>query len=80
VSLKRTERATAPASKYHVDGKVSSRVSAAVDGLSVVIVDKAVGRDAKLAKAVTSADGTYQATFTDAVLLKRGKAIFGKYN
>ncbi len=59
---------------YQVVGQVASRFSAGVGGLRVLIVDKGVGADVQLAEAVTSADGAYQATFTDAAFSKRGKS------
>ncbi len=61
-------------SAWLVDGKVASRVSASVGGLSVVIVDKNVGGDTQLAQAVTDDRGAYKATFSDRVVARLGKA------
>src|SRR5262245_62019853 len=58
---------------YQVDGKVQSRVSTSVSGLRVVIVDKGVGGDAQLVKALTNDRGAYQATFSDAAIVQRCK-------
>ncbi len=59
---------------YDVQGKVSSRVSASVGGLRVVVVDKGVGGDVQLAEAVTDDRGAYRVTFPDSAVLQRGKA------
>ena len=58
---------------FEVEGQVVSRVSAAVGGLRVLIVDKTVGDDELLREAVTDEGGAYQATFTGAGLRRRGK-------
>lgn len=58
---------------YLVEGEVVSRVSAAMDGLAVQIVDKGVGGDAQLAKAITDERGAYRAAFTY-IVKRRGKA------
>ncbi len=57
---------------YRVEGKVFSRVSAGVGGLSVVIVDKGIGGDVQLAQATTDEGGAYQATFSNSDV-RRGK-------
>lgn len=56
---------------YRVEGRITSRVSASVGGLRVVIVDKGVGGDMQLAETSTNADGTYQATFSDSEVRRR---------
>ena len=58
---------------YRVDGKVSSRASAGVGGLRVMIVGKGVGGDVQLAEVVTDDGGAYHATFSDTDLQRRGK-------
>jgi hypothetical protein len=62
-----------PPTEYHVEGKVVSRVSAGVGGLRVVIVDKGVGGDVQLAQATTDERGSYQASFSDDDVRRRGK-------
>ena len=62
-----------PAVTYRISGRVGSRVSAAVDGLRVAVVDKAVGGDEVLAEATTDARGYYQVSFTGDALKRRGK-------
>ncbi len=62
-----------PTVTYQVDGRVASRISASVDGLRVVIVDKSVGGDVVLVEAKTDSRGHYQASFSDADLRRRGK-------
>ena len=59
---------------FHIEGKVSSRLSAGVGGLRVEVVDKAVGDDLRLAAAKTDDGGDYRAAFTNADLKPRGKA------
>jgi hypothetical protein len=58
---------------YQVTGHVISRTSAAVGGLLVQVLDKAVGGDIVLIEAATAQDGTYQGTFTDDALRARKK-------
>ncbi|WP_199307266.1 neuraminidase-like domain-containing protein, partial [Alkalinema sp. FACHB-956] len=58
---------------YQVTGKVSSPVSAGVEGLRVLVVDKAVGEDVTLVATTTQSDGAYQATFPDTLIRQRGK-------
>jgi hypothetical protein len=58
---------------YTVDGRVTSRASAAVGGLRVRVVDKGVGGEATLAETVTDPGGGYRATFGEALLRRRGK-------
>ena len=58
---------------YRVEGKVASLVSASVGGLRVVIMDKGVGSDVSLVETSTNEGGTYQATFSDSDLRRRGK-------
>ncbi|GAB93890.1 neuraminidase-like domain-containing protein [Gordonia rhizosphera] len=62
-----------PAVTYHVEGRVVSRVSASVDGLRVVVVDKSVGGDVVLAEATTDVRGNYEVSFLDGELMRRGK-------
>jgi hypothetical protein len=62
-----------PAVKYQVEGRVVSRVSAAVGGLRVVVVDKSVGGDGPLGEARTDARGHYEVSFSEADLRRRGK-------
>lgn len=52
--------------------EVASHVSAAVGGLDVQIMDKGVGGDVQVAKAVTDERGAYRVTFTY-VAGRRGK-------
>ncbi len=63
----------AESATFQVEGRVASRVSAAVGGLRVAIVDKTVGEDVLVARTVTYEGGAYQAKFTDAGLRRRGK-------
>lgn len=58
---------------YRVTGQVVSTVSAGAGGLDVVILDKGLGDDAVLARAVTDADGFYEAGFAEAAVADRGK-------
>ncbi|SDW57191.1 PA14 domain-containing protein [Marininema mesophilum] len=58
---------------FHVDGKVTSRVSSGIGGLTVRIMDKGVGADVQLAETMTDVYGAYQITFTDAGFRQRGK-------
>ncbi|MGH9958284.1 MAG: peptidoglycan-binding domain-containing protein, partial [Pyrinomonadaceae bacterium] len=58
---------------FAVEGKVVIRGRAGVDGLRVEIVDKNVGKDVRLAEAVTDDVGAYRATFSIAYLHERGK-------
>ncbi|MBS9405433.1 hypothetical protein KG088_17640 [Halomonas sp. TRM85114] len=62
-----------PTGEYQVTGRVVSRVSAALNGLRVVVVDKAVGSDGTLAEAQTDARGYYAVSFSEAELRRRGK-------
>ena len=52
---------------------MTSRVSAGVGGLRVRVVDKGVGGEVTLAETDTDPRGGYRATFTDALLERRGK-------
>lgn len=58
---------------YDIAGKVISSGSAAVDKLTIRIVDKTVGEDRQLIDTVTDANGAYRATFDSAVLQRLGK-------
>jgi len=58
---------------YRVDGRVTSRLSASVGGLRVVIVDKAVGGDVPLAEATTDPRGAFRTSFSEAEIKRRGK-------
>ena len=57
-------RALAENDTYFVSGRVSSPNSASVVGLSVLIVDRNVGRDVPLAETTTDIRGHYQVSFT----------------
>ena len=59
---------------YRVSGLVASRVSAAVAGLRVSIVDRGVNDDAELVSAQTDGTGSYSVTIDAATVKKRGKA------
>lgn len=65
--------AISPSVTYQVEGRVASRISASVDGLRVVIVDKSVGGDVVLVEAKTDSRGRYQASFSNADVRRRGK-------
>jgi hypothetical protein len=65
--------AHAPAAAYQIQGRVTSRVSASVGNLRVLVVDKCVGSDVRLAEAVTDSLGNYRASFSDAAFRRRGK-------
>ncbi|CAG7645468.1 neuraminidase-like domain-containing protein [Paenibacillus allorhizosphaerae] len=57
---------------YQTGGRVTSHVSTAVGGLKVQIVDKNVGRDdVPIVETFTDENGSYQASFTEADLLRR---------
>jgi hypothetical protein len=60
---------------YQVGGVVSCAVSSAVGGLHVSIVDKNVAGDIELANATTGDLGAYSASFDDAELKERKKAL-----
>src|SRR5277367_2884865 len=64
-----------PKLTYQVSGVVACSVSPSIGGLRVVIVDKNVGDDVELAKAVTDDSGAYSASFDAAKLKKRKKAL-----
>jgi hypothetical protein len=61
------------ADSYVVQGKVTSPDSAGVGGLTVAILDKGVGRDVELTKAVTNERGEYEARFEAALFRERRK-------
>ncbi len=58
---------------FGIKGRVSSRVSAAVGGLHVVVVDRCVGADQTLAETLTDSRGNYEVSFSNADVLQRGK-------
>lgn len=58
---------------YRIEGKVTSRVSASMSRLRVVIVDKGIGSDVQLAETATDESGTYQVSFSDSAVRRRGK-------
>ncbi len=66
-------RAGGGAGKYRVDGRIASRISASVNRLRVVIVDKSVGDDVPLAETTTDSRGNYRVSFSDDALRRRGK-------
>lgn len=58
---------------YVVDGRVASRTSAAVAGLTVRVFDRAVGGDMQLAETKTERRGSYEASFPLGFVRRRGK-------
>lgn len=58
---------------YRVEGRVTSRVTASVGGLRVLVVDKGVGGDVTLAQSTTNLNGEFSAGFSDSELKRRGK-------
>lgn len=60
---------------FIIKGKVASRSRAGVVGLRVEILDKNVGEDVPLAKALTDDSGNYQASFTGDGFLQQGKTL-----
>jgi hypothetical protein len=58
---------------YTVQGKVTSPDSAGVGGLTVTVLDKSVGRDFELTKAITNERGEYEARFEAALFRERRK-------
>lgn len=69
----RTDETREDASSYTVRGKVTSPDSAGVGGLTVAILDKSVGRDFDLTKAVTNERGDYEARFEASLFRERRK-------
>lgn len=65
------DQGSAPADEYRVAGRVASRVSAAVGGLRVVVVDKQVGGETPLAEAITDPGGDYEVSLSRADLRQR---------
>jgi hypothetical protein len=58
---------------HRVEGRVTSRVSAGIGGLRVLIVDKGVGGDLQLAETTTNEVGAYRVTLSDSAARQRGK-------
>jgi hypothetical protein len=63
----------APGTVYRVEGTVGRRGSAGVGGLRVIVVDKAVGGDVRLAQTTTDDRGAYRVSFPDTDIRRRNK-------
>jgi hypothetical protein len=58
---------------YQVDGRVTSRVSAAVGNLKIRVVDKGVGGDSVFASATTDSRGEFRTSFSEDLVKRRRK-------